>query len=198
MPLRRKRNEKAITPETAVGPSAAETRTRSRKLIVAGVILAVCAAVGSFVYLTRAQQAAVGAGVPRISVVVAAKTIAARQPVEAGDLVIRDVPADCTNAQGTFTSPDQVVGRTAGVTILQGQLVTSNLFTISAGTAAVAILEPGESLTPDSPNWRAVSIAVPDDRAVGGVLDAGEHVDIFVTTTILVPQPVINQGQFYG
>ena len=105
---------------------------------------------------------------------------------------------DTTNAQGTFNAIDQVVGRTAGVTILQGQLVTSNLFTFSAGTASVAILDPGESITPDSPDWRAVSISVPDDRAVGGVLSAGEHVDVFVTTTINVNETVQQSGQFYG
>jgi Flp pilus assembly protein CpaB len=197
MPLRRKKNA-VVAPEFDIGPSMQETRTRSRKLIVAGVILAVCAAVGSFVFLSRAQQAATGTSVPRVSVVVAAKTIIARQPIATEDLAMRDVPIDGTNAQGTFTAVDQVVGRVAGVTILQGQLVTSNLFTFSAGTAAVAILEPDESIGPDSPAWRAVSISVPDDRAVGGVLSAGEHIDVFVTTQILVPQPVLSQGQFYG
>ena len=111
---------------------------------------------------------------------------------------VREVPLDGTNAQGTFTAADQVVGRTAGVTILQGQLVTSNLFTFSVGTASVAILEPGESMTADSPDWRAVSISVPDDRAVGGVLSAGEHVDIFVTTTINVNETVSHASQLYG
>jgi len=143
--------------------------------VIAGILLALCAGVGSYVLLSRAQQAAGTVTIPKAALVVATHTITARTPITAGDLAIREVPMDTTNAQGTFNAIDQVVGRTAGVTILQGQLVTSNLFTFSAGTASVAILDPGESITPDSPDWRAVSISVPDDRAVGGVLSAGEH-----------------------
>ena len=198
MVLRRKKSDRSAASEFDAGPSMSETRTRSRKLIIAGVILAFCAGIGSFVYLQRAQQQATNSGVPRVAVVVAAKTIQARQALTAEDLAVRDVPVDGTNAQGTFTAVDQLVGRIAGVTILQGQLVTSNLFTFGAGTASVAILDPSESFLPDSPDWRAVSISVPDDRAVGGVVSAGERIDIFVTTTILVPQTVLDGGQFYG
>ena len=175
-----------------------DTRRRSHKLVVAGVILALAAGIGSYVVISRAQSSAGTTAIPKVSVVIAAKTIAARQPITADDIAVRDVPVDGTNAQGTFTAVDQVVGRTAGITILSGQLVTSNLFTFSAGNAALAILEPGETMAPDSPDWRAVSIAVPDDRAVGGVLSAGEHVDIFVTTTINVPEAISTQGQSYG
>jgi hypothetical protein len=76
--------------------------------------------------------------------------------------------------------------------------VTSNLFAFSAETGAVSILSPEESFGPDSPAWRAVSLAVPDDRAVGGILDAGQHVDVMITTTILVPQEILDEGEYYG
>lgn len=197
MPFGKKKSQQ-IASEFEAGPSMAETRTRSRKLIVAGVLLALCAGMGSYVLISRAQQSAGTATIPKASLVVATRTIAARTPITADDLAVRQVPMDTTNAQGTFSAVDQVVGRTAGVTILQGQLVTSNLFAFSAGTASVAILDPGETLTANSPDWRAVSISVPDDRAVGGVLSAGEHVDIFVTTTINVNEAVSNAGQLYG
>ena len=197
MPFGRKKSQ-AITQEFEAGPSMAETRTRSRKLVMAGLVLALCAGIGSYVLISRAQQAAGNTAVPKVAVVVASRTITSRTPITPDDLKVREVPMDTTNAQGTFTAIDQVVGRVAGVTILQGQLVTSNLFTFSAGTAAVAILEPNESVTPDSPDWRAVSISVPDDRAVGGVLVAGEHVDIFVTTTVNVGEKVSSGSQLYG
>jgi Flp pilus assembly protein CpaB len=197
MPFGKKKSQQGPT-EFEVGPSIQENRTRSRKLIVAGLLLAVVAGVGSYVLLTRAQQAASNTAIPQVTVVVAARTITARAEIVADDLKVRSVPMDTTNAQGTFQSIDQVVGRTSGVTILQGQLVTSNLFAFSAGTAAVAILDPGESITPDSPDWRAISISVPDDRAVGGVLAAGEHVDIFVTTMINVGETLAQSGQYYG
>jgi Flp pilus assembly protein CpaB len=198
MPFGAKKKSQQVPAEFEVGPSIQETKTRSRKLIVAGLLLALCAGIGSYVLLSRAQQSAGNASIPQVTVVVAARTITAREPIAADDLKVRSVPMDSTNAQGTFQTIDQVVGRTSGVTILQNQLVTSNLFAFSAGTAAVAILDPGESVTPESPDWRAVSISVPDDRAVGGVLSAGEHVDIFVTTMINVGETVSQSGQYYG
>src|SRR5512140_178785 len=101
MPFGKKKTEQ-IAPEFEVGPSMAETRTRSRKLIVAGIVLALCAGVGSYVVMSRAQQSSATAGVPKVSVVVATRTIAARVPITADDLKLREVPMDSTNAQGVF------------------------------------------------------------------------------------------------
>ncbi|MBM4408210.1 MAG: Flp pilus assembly protein CpaB [Chloroflexi bacterium] len=198
MQVARKKKPQPVSAEFDLGPSIAETRTRSRKLIVAGLVLAVASGLGSFVFLSRAQQQASSSAAPTVPVVVASRTITARTPISADDLQLRNVPMDATNAQGTFQSPDQIVGRISSVAILQGQLVTSNLFAFSAETGAVSIIGPEESFGPDSPAWRAVSLAVPDDRAVGGILDAGQHVDVMVTTTILVPNEVLEEGQFYG
>jgi Flp pilus assembly protein CpaB len=198
MPSFGKKKTPAATQEFDLGPSITETRTRSRKLIIAGVVLAVCSGVGSFVFLQRAQTAATEGAGPQVSVLVAKRTIPARQAITVDDIQIRSVAVDSTNAQGTFNALEQVLGRTSSITILQGQLVTSNLFTFSADAGSVAILSPEESFTPESPEWRAVSLAVPDDRAVGGLLTAGARVDIFVTTTINVPEDAQSSGQFYG
>jgi Flp pilus assembly protein CpaB len=193
-----KKSKDQIAPEFEAGPSIQETRRRSRKLIVAGLLLAASAGIGSYILVSRAQQSAGATVIPTVAVVVATRTIPAREPITGDELAVRSVPMDSTNAQGTFQSIDQVVGRTAGVTVLQNQLVTSNLFTFSVGTGAVAILDPGESVTPSSPDWRAVSISVPDDRAVGGILEAGEHVDVFVTATINVDDTLAQTTQDYA
>ena len=197
MPSFGKKKAPAATQEFDLGPSMTETRTRSRKLIVAGIVLALCSGVGSFVFLQRAQTAAT-TGSPQVTVLVAKRTIPARQAIGADDILVREMPADSTNAQGTFSTMEQVLGRVSSITILQGQLVTSNLFTFSADAGSVAILSPEESFGPDTPEWRAVSLAVPDDRAVGGLLTAGARVDIFVTTSINVPEDASASGQFYG
>ena len=198
MPSFGKKKSAAVTQEFDLGPSISESRTRSRKLIIAGVVLAICSGLGSYAFLSRAQtEATAGAG-PQITVIVAKRTIPARQAISPDDLQVRSVPIDSTNAQGTFTTTDQVVGRISSITILQGQLVTSNLFSFSADAGSVMILSPDESFGPDSPEWRAVSLAVPDDRAVGGLLVAGARVDIFVTTSILVNEQISSTGQFYG
>jgi Flp pilus assembly protein CpaB len=184
--------------ELDVGPSYTETRTRSRRIMVAGAILAVCAGAASFILIQRAQEGAAVSSVGRVSVVVAARTIAAKTPIAPEDLVVREIPLDQAFAQGTFNSTDAIVGRLSGVPILPGQMITSNLFTFSAGSAALAIFGPAESFGPDSPEWRAVAISVPDDRAVGGILVAGEKVDVFLTALIAVPPTIVSGGQFYG
>jgi Flp pilus assembly protein CpaB len=189
---------KTANPEFDLGASGSETQARSRKIIVAGVTLAICAGVASFVLIQRAQEQATAISVPKVTVLVAARVIPARKPIEAGDLAVRLVPADATNSQGVFSSPDQAIGHVSAIAILPGQLVTSNLFTFSATAGGVAILSPEETVGPDSPDWRAVSISVPDDRAVGGMLTAGEQVDVYLTTSVLVPQTVLSRGQFYG
>jgi Flp pilus assembly protein CpaB len=194
--LRRGKKSSDAQPELDLGSGFSEGRNRSRRIIFVGVILALAAGGASFYLIQRAQQQTVPTVIPKVNVVVAARTIAARKPIEPADVIVREVPADATNAQGVFTAPAEVIGRVSGVTILQGQLVTSNLFTFSAA-GAVAILGPEETVGPDSPDWRAVSVEVPDDRAVGGILTVGSHVDMFVTATVIVPQTLLDSGVFY-
>jgi hypothetical protein len=50
---------------------------------------------------------------------------------------------------------------------------------------------------PDSEAWRAVSFTVPAVRAVGGLVEVGQTVDVFVTATVNVPQELMDQGRYY-
>jgi hypothetical protein len=72
------------------------------------------------------------------------------------------------------------------VSILQDQLVTTNLLASSTAGGQFTILAPEETVQPDSPEWRAVSLTVPDDRAVGGLLEPNQLVDVFATVTVNV------------
>jgi Flp pilus assembly protein CpaB len=177
-----------------------EGRRRSRKIILAGVAMAIAAGAGSFWFLSRVQdQASTQVEAAKVSVVVAARTIAARKPIEAGDLVVREVTADPTTQQGIYNDPTSLVNRVPGVTILAGQLVTSNLFTFgSEVSGGLAILGPEEKVTPESPNWRAVSLTVPDERAVAGMVVAGSTVDVFMTASVILPQALLTGGQYYA
>ena len=92
-----------------------------------------------------------------------------------------------------MSTPDKVIGRMPAVTILEGQLVTTNLLASSAEGGGSPSSAPRRRSRPESPTWRAVSITVPDDRAVGGMIVANETVDVFVTASINVltdPRPV--------
>ena len=83
------------------------------------------------------------------------------------------------------------------MTILEGQPVYANFLASQAQGGQFSILEPGETIGPDSEAWRAVSLTVPDDRAVGGLVRPGDTVDVFVTTTVTVPDDLAAAGKYY-
>ena len=169
---------------------------RGRFIVVIGLILAVIAGGAAFYLVSQAQQQA-SATVATTPAVVAVRAIPARKPIEAADVVVRDVPLDPTNASGIVADPNLVVGRLPVVTILEGQLVSTNLLASSDEGGQFSILGPEEAVTSESIAWRAVSITAPDDRAVGGLLEPGQTVDVFVTATVNVPEDLLDEGKFY-
>jgi Flp pilus assembly protein CpaB len=174
-----------------------DTSRRGKIIIVLGVIMALGAGAAAFYLINQAQQQAGQAGQQRVSVVVARQTIAARKPIEAIDVEIRLIPIDPTNAQGIVSTVDKVLGRVPAVTILEGQLVTTNLLASTSTGGQFSILGPEDTIGPDSEAWRAISIVVNDEQAVGGLLQPNQTVDVFVTATANVPQSVLNAGRYY-
>jgi Flp pilus assembly protein CpaB len=170
---------------------------RGRWVIMLGVVLAIAAGGAAFFLLNNVQQQAGQGQLQTVNVVVATRAIPPRKPIETDDLTLRAVPIDGTNAEGVVTDPNQLVGRILSVTVLPGQLVTTNLLASSSAGGQFSILKPEETVAPDSEAWRAVSITVPDDRAVGGVLGPQMTVDVFITATVNVPESVLAEGEFY-
>ena len=159
---------------------------RGRWIVIIGVVLALAAGGAAFFLINQAQQEAGQAGLQKVAVVVAAQTIPARKIIEATDVTVREIPIDQTNEQGIASTPDKVIGRVPAVAILQGQMVLTNLLASSTEGGQFTVLGPEESVGPDSPEWRAVSMTVPDDRAVGGLLTPNQTVDVFVTAAVNV------------
>ncbi len=173
---------------------------RGRYIVIIGVILAIVAGGAAFYLISTAQQQAGQAGLQRVSVVVALQTIPARKIIEATDVEVREVPLDPTNALGIVSTPDKVIGRVSSVTVLAGQMVTTNLLASSTEGGQFSVLQPDETISPESPLWRAISMTVPDDRAVGGLLTANQTVDVFVTASINVlsgPDGLIGPEGYY-
>ena len=159
---------------------------RGRWIVVIGIVLAVAAGGAAFFLINQAQQQAGKAGLQRVAVVVAVQTIPARKIIEAADVTVREVPLDDTNAQGIASTPDKVIGRVPAVAILQGQMVLTNLLASSTEGGQFSVLGPADVFASDSPDWRAISMTVPDDRAVGGLLTPNQTVDVFATASINV------------
>jgi Flp pilus assembly protein CpaB len=178
-------------------PEFRDNNRRSKVIIALGVILALVAGGAAFYLVNQAQQQAGKSSQQSVVAVVAVRAIPARQAIVAEDVTLRDVPLDDTNASGVATDVKDVIGRIPAVTILQGQLVTTNMLASSSEGGQFSILGPDESVGPDSVAWRAVSLTVSDDLAVGGLLKAGQTVDIFVTTVVNVPADLVDAGKYY-
>ncbi len=171
---------------------------RGRWIVLLGVILAVAAGGAAFYLINNAQQQAGQSGLKMTSAVVAVRPIPARKPIEAEDVILRsDIPLDGTNAAGVITDAAQVVGRILAVDLQPGQLVTTNLLASTTAGGQFSILKPDETVAPESEAWRAVSLTVPDERAVGGMLGPNMTVDVFVTATVNVPESLLTDGRYY-
>jgi Flp pilus assembly protein CpaB len=177
-------------------PEFRDNRRRQRAIIAVGVILALVAGGAAFYLVNQAQQQAAQSGQQRVAVVVAIRAIPARQAIVPEDVTLREVPLDDTNASGVATDVQEVIGRIPAVTILQGQLVTTNMLASSSEGGQFSILGPDESVGPDSEAWRAISLTVSDDLAVGGLLKAGQTVDVFVTAIVTVPTDLVESGKY--
>jgi Flp pilus assembly protein CpaB len=159
-----------------------KNRKRSKLYIAAGLISSLVVAAVVVVALQASRIRSAGDATMR-QVVVAARDIPGRKPIEEGDLVMRNVVADLTN-EAAFTRIDEVLGLVSGVSIASGQMLSPNLLASSTQGQGYSIIEPGEEFDPSALNLRAVSISVPDDRAVAGTLVPGQLVDLIVTMAI--------------
>jgi Flp pilus assembly protein CpaB len=156
---------------------------RSKVYIAVGLIMALMVAGIVFVALQASGLTKKSEDAVMRQVVVAARDIPSRKPIEDGDVVMASVVADTTN-EGAYTRIDEVLGRVSGVSIPTGQMVAKNMLASSTQGQSYSILEPGQKYDPEGPDLRAVSIAVADDKAVAGTLVPGQLVDLIVTMAI--------------
>jgi Flp pilus assembly protein CpaB len=156
---------------------------RSKLYIAVGLLIAVVVGAVVFAALSFGGLTDRGTAPKMRDVVVAVRDIPGRKPIEDGDVAVRRVPEDPTNANA-LRSADEALGRISSVSISAGQLLTNNLLASSTAGQAFSILEPGQAYDPDGPDLRAVSISVPDERAVAGTLKPGQLVDLIVTLSI--------------
>ena len=155
---------------------------RSKVYIAVGIIVALLVAATVFIAL-QASGLTGDAEVELRQVVVAAVEIPGRKSIEEADVVMRNVPVD-PMSDAALVSLDQALGRIAAVPITPGQLITPNLLASTDEGATFSILPPGEEFSDSMPDLRAVSMTVPDDRAVGGTLVPGQPVDLIATLNV--------------
>ncbi len=163
--------------------------SRRRTLVlVVGVLLALGAGAAAFMLSSQGTNEP-SETIPTLDIVVAPLGIAARETIRQDQLTLLTVPRDQSN-ESALTDPTQVANRIAAISILPNQAITENMLATAVAPGQVQILEPDETVAPDSAAYRAVSITVPAERAAGGLIDADERVDIIGTLTFPVTPPV--------
>jgi Flp pilus assembly protein CpaB len=153
--------------------------------MVVGVIMALVAGATAFMMGNQGKVAAEPESVPTRQILVATTTIPARSIIDSTQLLLREVPDDPSLASA-ISDPGQIMGLVTAVTIYADQPITPNLFATTEAGQEFSILGPSETISPFSPAWRAVSLTIPMERAVGGLVSPGQHVDIIASVPIAI------------
>lgn len=144
-------------------------------IIVIALVMALIAVAGVATYVTNVKRQ-VDEGQNMVAVVVAEQNISAGttgEDIDRNDWAsIKMVPKRFI-ASGAITSVSEIKNRIAKIAIGKGEQLTQNKFDSSLRTAALTIRVSGD--------MRAITIPVDDMTGVGGVLCAGDKVDVTAT-----------------
>jgi Flp pilus assembly protein CpaB len=155
---------------------------RRKVMMIVGVFMAIAAGLTAYFGSSGAAQAK---PIATRTVIVAAIQIPARTVLTTKHLAQRAVPDD-PYLKAAIVDPALLVGQVTSVSIYQNQPFLPSLMTTSAADARFTILGPDETISPESPTWRAVSVTVPKERGVGGRIDVGQHIDLIATMQVNV------------
>lgn len=159
------------------------SRRRARLILIVGVALALVAGVGTFVYASGARSD-VPEAVPTVAVLVAAREIPAKTTLTAADVKLQEFNLDAKPA-AAMSSADEALGKITVQSISVGEPILPTKFSDPKTPAFVVM--PANLIGPDgaplanSPNFRAMSITVNDQNAVGGTIQPGDLVDLVFT-----------------
>jgi len=176
------------------------SRRRARLILIVGIVLAVFAGGGTFLYASSAKSDQPVA-VPTTPVLVAAREIPAKTTLTAADLKLQEYNVDAKPA-AAFSKVEDAVGKISIQPISIGEPILPSKFADPKNPAFVVIpasfIGQDGAPAPGSPNFRAMSITVPDASAVGGALVAGDIVDLMFTFNFdpvkYLQKPTPNQG----
>ena len=159
------------------------SRRRARLILIVGVALALVAGVGTFVYASGAKTDQPVA-VPTVAVLVAAREIPAKTTLTSADVKMQEFNLDAKPALA-MTKADDALGKITIQSISVGEPILPTKFADPKNPSFVVM--PASFIGPDgapvanSPNFRAMSITVPDANAVGGAVLVGDLVDLMFT-----------------
>ena len=159
------------------------SRRRARLILIVGVALALVAGVGTFVYASGAKSDQPVA-VPTVAVLVAAREIPAKTTLTSADVKLQEFNVDAKPA-AAMTKADDALGKITIQSISVGEPILPTKFADPKNPSFVvmpaSLIGPDGAPVANSPNFRAMSITVPDANAVGGAVLVGDLVDLVIT-----------------
>lgn len=156
------------------------SKRRARLILIIGILLAVMAGAGTFFYASSATTTTVPV-IPTTPVLVALREIPAKTTLTAADVKIQAFNVDAKPA-AALTKPEDAIGKVTVAAISIGEPVLPTKFSDPKNPSFVVIppnfIGADGAPAANSPNFRAMSITVPDASAVGGAVQPGDVVDI--------------------
>ena len=160
------------------------TRLLSRISLAVGVLIAVVAGVGTYLWAS-AERNAPPTGAATVDVLVASRDIEARSALATGDLKVVQLPRDAAPANA-IRDAGTAVGMITTVALSTNEPVLPTKIALLGTEGIIAVLPPGQTVA-NSLAFRAMSLNIPDSNAAGGLIAAGDHVDLLFTLAIAEP-----------
>jgi len=161
------------------------SRRRARLVLIVGLLFAVGAGATTFFVANTAKSEA-PAAIPTSNIIVAAREIPAKTQITAADLKLVKMNSEVV-PPAALTRPEDAVGKITIVGISVGEPILPTK--LGGPNGQVFVVIPAASLgsdgnpLPGSPNYRAMSITVPDGQAAGGSIQPGDIVDVLFSFT---------------
>ncbi len=152
-----------------------DPKRRARLILIVGVLLALLTFGATFVVVQGAQGAAAPAAPPTVNVIVAARDLPARTAITAADLKVAKMEQAYVPPKAV-KDPKEVIGKILIQPVYVGEPIITETF--APTSRAFTVFPPGVAVEPGSPAYRIMTISVPDNNAVGGILVPGDNVDI--------------------
>ena len=162
-----------------------DQRRRARLFLILGVLLSLGAGATTFFVAQNSQTAAAPPPPPTVDILVAAREIPARTQLVPADVKVAKMNADAAPPDPALRvltaayikDPKEAL---TGKILIQPLSIGEPVFPAKFASLerAFTVFPAGEAVAPGAPSYRIMTISVPDGSAVGGILVAGDNVDI--------------------
>jgi Flp pilus assembly protein CpaB len=167
----------------AVAPAPARPRPGGgRFLILLGLLLAILAGAGVFVWGNFGGGGAIGGG-PTESVVVAAQSIPIRHQLTDADLTTAKISGGLPN---TYARTGDAKGLISEVQITKGALITSDMLARDAGLIPAGA---APAYLPLASGYVAMTIPTGEQQGVAGHITVGDYITVIASASIGVLSP---------